>query len=81
MTLDPRAAYALSNLCALDLREGRLADADDRLPSAPLPSIPTLLAARRNLAIVRCAAVCRQRLAPLPPLSRSATGASKPPGE
>lgn len=52
VSLDAGAAYALSNLCALDLAEGRLADAAAACGRA-LDADPTLLAARRNLALVR----------------------------
>jgi Flp pilus assembly protein TadD len=52
VALDSRAAYALSNLCGLDLAEGRLADAASACTRA-LTIDDTLLAARRNLALVR----------------------------
>lgn len=51
-TLDPNAAYAFNNLCGLDLAEGRLADAASACRRA-LTLDTTLLAARRNLALIR----------------------------
>jgi Flp pilus assembly protein TadD len=51
VTLDADAAYALNNLCSLDLAEGRLADARATCRRA-LAIDPSLLAARRNLAMV-----------------------------
>jgi tetratricopeptide (TPR) repeat protein len=49
--LDAQAAYALNNLCTLDLGEGRLADAAITCRRA-LAADPSLLAARRNLTLV-----------------------------
>jgi len=51
LALDSRAAYAWNNLCALDLHEGRLTEALDACRQA-LAFDPTLLAARRNLAVL-----------------------------
>jgi Flp pilus assembly protein TadD len=77
VTLDPRAAYALSNLCALDLAEGRLADAAAACDRA-LEADETLLAARRNLALVRALQPVSE---PVNAERGSGDGTSRPPRE
>jgi Flp pilus assembly protein TadD len=54
VALDPSAGWALSNLCYLEFRIGRLQEAQDRCEAA-VRATPGLAAAHNNLALTRAA--------------------------